>query len=540
MDTEDTALLSIARNLFAAKTAHLRGDKLRCKTLFYTIAKQMREYDNEDASEDELEDFAAAAQVLEDYAQSIVVPEERVALEGSDVGSRPESVVEAAAGVPQRPPQQGAPDGPRNAGGDDDECPVKDFKPVEEHVYERVRFEETIGQTAEKEQITRALVQPAIYREAFAAQNRKPENVMLYGPGGTGKTRMVYAAMNVINDAQARLGRPSIPLFAIDSADLKSKYVGVAEKCISYMLGIANRQQSVVFMDEADQIIGAPPGQIDNPTAKIQAKFKDAISDPEFAGNWVMVIITNFPERISDRALVQRFPRRIYVGLPNDQELLRLLTFSLSRKSRQCVSDGSWQEPDDPLDLQLDTVTNAAGGDVLMHRRMLLAILMTHMTARNVNAVAQEVSARSKLGINRIAELRYVKRIDGRFDPIDPAMGNVAGSLSIDELMASGSGAETQICWSSGTYYECVEVLGQTIISADTSKADLTRFYDYAHDNGDITNEKRIERELEWWDAYSAAKAWLLDPDAARDLRDASVVTEMPGYAEFRALMLQW
>jgi SpoVK/Ycf46/Vps4 family AAA+-type ATPase len=70
---------------------------------------------------------------------------------------------------------------------------------------------------------------------------------LLYGPPGTGKTMCAEAISGEINR----------PLYIVRTSTILSKYVGESEKNLNEMFQKAKAQQAVLFLDEADSLLGA-------------------------------------------------------------------------------------------------------------------------------------------------------------------------------------------------------------------------------------------------------------------------------------------
>ncbi len=70
---------------------------------------------------------------------------------------------------------------------------------------------------------------------------------LLYGPPGTGKTMCAEAIAGEINR----------PLYIVRTSTILSKYVGESEKNLNDMFQKAKAQQAVLFLDEADSLLGA-------------------------------------------------------------------------------------------------------------------------------------------------------------------------------------------------------------------------------------------------------------------------------------------
>jgi hypothetical protein len=395
-----------------------------------------------------------------------------------------------------------------------DDCPVKEFEPVPRHLYKDQTVKTTIGRRDEIAALTDALVTPIVFTELLGGQ--KPQNVMLYGPGGTGKTRMVRTVMNIIHDETKRYKKPDIPLFELDSADVKSKYVGVADKCLRFLLCVANRKPSVVMIDEADSMIGSVADREPDPaTAQLQAKFKELVQDSSSKGNWTMVIVTNYPWRITDQALVQRFPKRIYIGPPKPRDLVDMLNAAMARKYPTCAAGGATQDPPDALGV-------VGRGFRALRRRMILSGLMTHMTARSVDSIIVAAARYNNVSRVNLRNLFYTKRNDGRYDPTAEKKPN---AIDLEQLLRTDPNAT--ICWPHGKYGHVLRVLHAGEQAEDITRQNIEEFRDFAKNRNDVKNLPLIEAELAAWDDEVAYKTALTQMDLDALEQDSNVTTDI-------------
>ncbi|NML61084.1 AAA family ATPase [Massilia sp. RP-1-19] len=155
----------------------------------------------------------------------------------------------------------------------------------------------------------------------------KPFNVMLTGPAGTGKTKLVgYLAK-----------RLNVPLIQASGSALESGYVGGGSKALNALYRKACKQGScIIFLDEA-QTLFTPRGRgekkWEDDTANTLLGLLDGVKSDKGAGV-IWVVASNFDDASSDmdEAMLRRFSVKINFRLPNKGERIELLRSFLKRK----------------------------------------------------------------------------------------------------------------------------------------------------------------------------------------------------------------
>ncbi|MGZ8288164.1 MAG: AAA family ATPase [Telluria sp.] len=155
----------------------------------------------------------------------------------------------------------------------------------------------------------------------------KPFNVMLTGPAGTGKTKLVgYLAK-----------RLNVPLIQASGSALESGYVGGGSKALNALYRKACKQGScIIFLDEA-QTLFTPRGRgekkWEDDTANTLLGLLDGVKSDKGAGV-IWVVASNFDDASSemDEAMLRRFSVKINFRLPNKSERSALLRSFLKRK----------------------------------------------------------------------------------------------------------------------------------------------------------------------------------------------------------------
>ncbi|XYJ11260.1 AAA family ATPase [Telluria sp. B2] len=180
-------------------------------------------------------------------------------------------------------------------------------------------------------------------REEYQSHNiDKPFNVMLTGPAGTGKTKLVgYLAK-----------RLDMPLISASGSALESGYVGGGSKALNALYRKAcAKGKCIIFLDEAQSLFmprGRSEKKWEDDTANTLLGLLDGVKSDKGQGV-IWVVASNFDDASTemDEAMLRRFSVKINFRLPNKNERRELLKSFLSRKKEGLVA---WD------DLDLDQV----------------------------------------------------------------------------------------------------------------------------------------------------------------------------------------
>ena len=180
-------------------------------------------------------------------------------------------------------------------------------------------------------------------REEYQSHNiDKPFNVMLTGPAGTGKTKLVgYLAK-----------RLDMPLISASGSALESGYVGGGSKALNALYRKAcAKGKCIIFLDEAQSLFmprGRSEKKWEDDTANTLLGLLDGVKSDKGQGV-IWIVASNFDDASTemDEAMLRRFSVKINFRLPNKTERRELLKSFLSRKKEGLVA---WD------DLDLDQV----------------------------------------------------------------------------------------------------------------------------------------------------------------------------------------
>ncbi|MGP6219982.1 AAA family ATPase [Caldiplasma sukawensis] len=133
-------------------------------------------------------------------------------------------------------------------------------------------------------------------------------NILLYGPPGCGKTTLARAVSNSMN----------VTFFYADISGLVSRYVGDSERIIHTLYEVAKEMSpSIIFMDEIESLMKNREKNDSNVTSIIQV-FLAELDGFSKDNRFVLTIgATNLPWEL-DNAILSRFQKRMYIGLPDD------------------------------------------------------------------------------------------------------------------------------------------------------------------------------------------------------------------------------
>jgi SpoVK/Ycf46/Vps4 family AAA+-type ATPase len=147
-------------------------------------------------------------------------------------------------------------------------------------------------------------------RPEFIKKGAKVPNILLYGPPGTGKTEI---ARTIANEAGVNFEAKNV-------SDLKGKYLGESGQNVKDMFAKARaKAPTVLFMDEIDGAAKARGSEgADKYTEEIVGELLAQMDGATKSDRPVFVLAaTNLPESI-DRAILERFTRRIEIPLPDE------------------------------------------------------------------------------------------------------------------------------------------------------------------------------------------------------------------------------
>ncbi|MHA1796340.1 MAG: AAA family ATPase [Promethearchaeota archaeon] len=171
-------------------------------------------------------------------------------------------------------------------------------------------WDDVAGMELPKQAIREAVVLPMAHPELFKGARKPWRGILLFGPPGCGKTLLAKAAANECG----------VQFFAADSASLVSKWLGESEKLLKTLFKVARLDApSLIFMDEIDSIAGKRgTGNEGGGERRLKTQFLQEMQGIKSNGDKLVTVMaaTNLPWQI-DSAVLRRFEKKIYVGLPS-------------------------------------------------------------------------------------------------------------------------------------------------------------------------------------------------------------------------------
>ncbi|KAF1078117.1 26S protease regulatory subunit [Methanogenium sp. MK-MG] len=151
------------------------------------------------------------------------------------------------------------------------------------------------------------------------------KGILLFGPPGTGKTMIAAAAAGSLHAT----------FYDVKADRVLSKYFGESSKLVASLYDSARSEApSIVFIDEFDALGSARGEGTSEATRKLLSSLlteMDGLQDKKADRLLLTMAATNTPWDL-DPAVLSRFPRRIYVTLPDAvscEAIIRLHTVGL-------------------------------------------------------------------------------------------------------------------------------------------------------------------------------------------------------------------
>lgn len=192
---------------------------------------------------------------------------------------------------------------------------------------QKVEFTDVAGNETAKQALKEMVILPAVRPELFTGLRTPARGLLLFGPPGNGKTLLARA---VATECAATF-------FSISAASLTSKYVGEGEKMVRALFAVARElQPAIIFIDEIDSLLSERSQSEHEASRRLKTEFLiqfDGLPTGNSETERIVVMAaTNRPYEL-DEAALRRFPKRVYVTLPDFDTRISLLSSLLQKQN---------------------------------------------------------------------------------------------------------------------------------------------------------------------------------------------------------------
>ncbi|MEA3378438.1 MAG: ATP-binding protein [Nanoarchaeota archaeon] len=189
----------------------------------------------------------------------------------------------------------------------------------------KIAFKNVGGLKRIKEQIKMKIIEPLLHPEIFKYFGKKAGGgILMYGPPGCGKSLI----------AEATAGEADVNFFNIKASDIKSKYLGEAEKKVAKIFEDARREKAAILFFDEFESLGTDRTRMGHNTRGIVSMLlaeMDGLGNKE--QNILVIAATNEPWNI-DSALKRsgRFDEMIFIRPPDIKARKEILKIHLKNR----------------------------------------------------------------------------------------------------------------------------------------------------------------------------------------------------------------
>eukprot|EP00794_Sanderia_malayensis_P018876 gene18876-20776_t len=200
----------------------------------------------------------------------------------------------------------------------------------------KLKFSDVAGLSMAKKLLKEAVIMPLKYPHLFVGQRKPWRRILLFGPPGTGKSRIAKALSSEVES----------PFYSVSSSDLLSSWFGESEKLIKELFRNArdNPGRSVIFIDEIDGLCRKRNSNEQEQTRRIKTELLKQMEGVETSDNSDVFVLgsTNCPWEL-DTAFLRRFEKRIFIPLPDAETRRELFDIHLNSFPIKLTTD-EWEK----------------------------------------------------------------------------------------------------------------------------------------------------------------------------------------------------
>jgi vacuolar protein-sorting-associated protein 4 len=198
-----------------------------------------------------------------------------------------------------------------------------------------VTLDDIIGLNETKTLLKQIIFMPRDMPQLFTGNRSPPRSILLYGPGGTGKT-LVGKALATVSQ---------LPFFAVSYSDIVSKWQGESERGVKALFEMLKTKAPVIlFIDEVDSLCSKRTNNSGGGNSKTLQEFLiqlDGISGSNSNTEKERVLFigcTNIPWDL-DMAMRRRFQRRVYIPLPDERTRKEMFQYFMKNNSHTITNE---------------------------------------------------------------------------------------------------------------------------------------------------------------------------------------------------------
>jgi len=197
-----------------------------------------------------------------------------------------------------------------------------------------VKWEELVGLEELKKKMQECIILPIKNPKLFSGLLAPSKGILMFGPPGNGKTMIAKAIASQFNG--------EVTFFNLSAGELASRYYGDSEKLVKLLFEVAaEKQPSVIFIDEIDSILGARKNSELEVSRRLKTEFLVRLDGvgTNVQDRILIVGATNRPFDLDD-AVLRRFTSRIFLPLPNLEARKQMLIKQLDKALNDLTEEG--------------------------------------------------------------------------------------------------------------------------------------------------------------------------------------------------------